>query len=259
MSNFKKLVEARMAETGESWATAAQHVRSQAVAEEEPAAFPRIMPGSPDGPAMAEWVLGFGPRMLSPNGDFQANGALSATLEMPLVTLGTPFYGRRLVLPETIADCFTVSVDVDGVPLETPTKKSDPNHPPPPPLPFPVVQVATASLPQWDAALGPPPLIATPPEYCPPFFPAYGVLFAESQHGDGIRFDFEAKSSLRLRVETRDADCPRCGTAMHARGKARSFSAAFIGLIDATTAARLRVRREASVPAYVAGMNKAFR
>jgi hypothetical protein len=29
MSNFKKLVEARMAETGESWATAAAHVRSQ--------------------------------------------------------------------------------------------------------------------------------------------------------------------------------------------------------------------------------------
>lgn len=31
MSNFKKLVEARMAKTGESWATASRHVRAQVV------------------------------------------------------------------------------------------------------------------------------------------------------------------------------------------------------------------------------------
>jgi hypothetical protein len=208
------------------------------------------------GQAMTEWTLGFGPRMLSPDGDYQANGALAATLEISLATLGTPFYGRRLILPEASADCYTISVDVDGVPLETPTKKFDHNHPPLPSRPFPMRVMDAASLPQWDAALGPPPLIATPPEFCPPFFPAYGILFSESQR-EGIRFDFEAKTSLRLRIETRDAQCPRCGSEMLARSKGRSFTAVFIGLIDETVAAKLRVQREANAASYVARMHKA--
>jgi hypothetical protein len=51
MSNFKKLVQARVEKTGESWSTASRHVRGHAVAS-VPAMT--TMPAMPDGPV---WIL----------------------------------------------------------------------------------------------------------------------------------------------------------------------------------------------------------
>jgi hypothetical protein len=50
MTNFKKMVEARMAKTGETWQTAARRVRAQA--REQPPLVERRQPDSADVPGL---------------------------------------------------------------------------------------------------------------------------------------------------------------------------------------------------------------